>query len=55
MSLLLNWVAFGVVTALAVQARSRSFLFCLNIDCLTGMIGLAPDHMMENLTHGSQI
>lgn len=40
MELIFVWIAFGVVTALAAQARGRSFVAWLVIGCLTGVFGL---------------
>ncbi len=43
------WIAFGVVTALAAQARGRNFLAWLVIGLLTGIFGLIAVLVMENL------
>ncbi len=43
------WIGLGVVTALAAQARGRSFLAWLVIGCLTGIFGLIAVLVMENL------
>ena len=40
MEVLFIWIAFGVVTALAAQARGRSFIGWLLIGCVTGVFGL---------------
>lgn len=47
--LIFIWIAFGVVTALAAQARGRSFIAWLAIGCLTGVFGLVAVLVMENL------
>lgn len=49
MELLILWIALGVVTALAAQARGRSFIGWLVIGCLTGVFGLIAVLVMENL------
>lgn len=48
MALILIWIGLGVVTALAAQARGRSFLGWLAIGCLTGVFGLVAVLVMEN-------
>lgn len=40
MEILVVWIALGIVTALAAQARGRSFFGWLIIGCLTGIFGL---------------
>lgn len=46
------WIGFAVVTALAAQARGRSFIGWLVIGCLTGVFGLLAVLVMRNLaTH----
>jgi len=49
--LIFIWLAFGIVTALAAQARGRSFLGWLVIGCLTGIFGLIAVLVMENLNN----
>lgn len=48
MGLLFVWIAFGIVTALAAQARGRSFVGWLLIGCVTGIFGLIAVLVMEN-------
>ena len=48
------WIAFGIVTALAAQARGRSFFAWLLIGCLTGVLGLVAVLVMEDLSKGGQ-
>lgn len=43
------WIALGVVTAIAAQARGRSFIGWLVIGLLTGIFGLIAVLVMENL------
>ncbi len=45
------WIALGIVTALAAQARGRNFLAWLAIGCLTGVFGLIAVLVMENLNN----
>jgi hypothetical protein len=40
MEFIVIWIAFGIVTALAAQARGRSFAIWLVLGCLTGVFGL---------------
>jgi len=49
MGFLILWIGLGVVTALAAQARGRSFGLWLLIGCLTGIFGLIAVLVMENL------
>lgn len=42
------WIAFGIVTGLAAQARGRDFLPWLLIGCVTGVFGLIAVLVMEN-------
>lgn len=49
MEILLFWIAFAVITALAAQARGRSFGAWLVIGLLTGVFGLIAVLVMENL------
>lgn len=49
MEFLFIWAAFGVVTALAAQARGREFLPWLLIGAVTGVFGLIAVLVMENL------
>lgn len=49
MEFLLIWIAFAVITALAAQARGRSFLAWLLIGFVTGIFGLIAVLVMENL------
>lgn len=46
---LVIWIALGVVTAIAAQARGRSFIGWLVIGLLTGIFGLIAVLVMENL------
>ena len=46
--LIFIWLAFGVITALAAQARGRSFLGWLVIGCIFGVFGLIAVLVMEN-------
>jgi predicted outer membrane lipoprotein len=43
------WLAFGVVTALAADARGRRFWVWLLIGLLTGVFGLIAVLVMERL------
>lgn len=52
--LLFIWIGFGIVTALAAQARGRSFLGWLIIGCFTGIFGLIAVLVMENLKNSSK-
>lgn len=45
------WIGIGIVTALAAQARGRSFVAWLVIGCLTGIFGLVAVLVMENLNN----
>jgi hypothetical protein len=45
--LLFVWIAFAVITALAAQARGRSFWGWLAIGALTGVFGLIAVLVME--------
>lgn len=47
------WLALGIVTALAAQARGRSFFAWLVIGCLTGIFGLIAVLVMENQNRGA--
>lgn len=49
MEFLFIWLAFGVVTGLAAQARGRGFLPWLLIGFVTGIFGLIAVLVMENL------
>lgn len=49
MGILIIWTAFAVVTALAAQARGRSFIAWLLIGFITGIFGLIAVLVMENL------
>ena len=53
MGFLIIWIGLGVVTALAAQARGRSFAAWLAIGCLTGIFGLIAVLVMENLKPGA--
>jgi predicted outer membrane lipoprotein len=53
MGLIIIWLAFGIVTALAAQARGRNFFAWLVIGCLTGIFGLIAVLVMENQNRGS--
>lgn len=45
------WIALGIVTAIAAQARGRNFLAWLAIGLLTGIFGLIAVLVMENLNN----
>jgi len=49
MELLIFWIALGVVTALAAQARGRSFIAWLLIGSVTGIFGLIAVLVMERV------
>jgi hypothetical protein len=49
MELLIFWIALGVVTALAAQARGRSFVAWLLIGSVTGIFGLIAVLVMERV------
>jgi len=42
------WIGLGVVTALAANARGRSFAAWLIIGCLTGIFGLIAVLVMKD-------
>lgn len=48
--LLVIWLGFAIITALAAQARGRSFFGWLIIGLLTGLFGLIAVLVMQNLT-----
>lgn len=50
MEFLIIWIALGVVTALAAQARGRDFLPWLLIGTVTGVFGLIAVLVMEDLS-----
>lgn len=43
------WLAFGVITALAAQARGRSFIGWLLLGCIFGVFALIAVLVMENI------
>lgn len=49
MEILVIWVALGVVTALAANARGRDPWVWLAIGCITGIFGLIAVLVMENM------
>ena len=51
--LIFIWIAFGVVTALAAQARGRSFLAWLVLGCIFGVFALIAVLVMENLNENA--
>jgi hypothetical protein len=53
MEFILIWIGLGVVTALAAQARGRSFVAWLLIGCLTGIFGLIAVLVMERVDTGA--
>lgn len=52
MEILLIWIAFGVVTAIAANARGRNPLIWLVIGCVAGIFGLIAVLVMERQNHG---
>lgn len=54
MEFLIIWIALGVVTALAAQARGRDFLPWLLIGTVTGVFGLIAVLVMKNLNEGAK-
>lgn len=53
MEFVIFWVALGVVTALAAQARGRNFLAWLLIGTVTGIFGLIAVLVMERVDKGA--
>ncbi len=49
MEFVIIWIALGVVTALAAQARGRNFLAWLLIGAVTGIFGLIAVLVMERV------
>jgi len=49
MALIIIWIGFGIVTALAASARGRSFFGWLVIGCLTGVFGLIAVLVMNRV------
>jgi len=49
MALIIIWIGFGVVTALAASSRGRSFFGWLIIGCLTGVFGLIAVLVMNRV------
>jgi hypothetical protein len=49
MGFVIIWVAFGIVTALAANARGRSGLAWFFIGCVGGIFALVAVLVMENL------
>lgn len=47
MGLIVIWVAFGIVTALAAHARNRNALIWLAIGVVTGLFGLLAVLVMQ--------
>lgn len=54
MGFIVIWIGFAVVTALAAQARGRSFLAWLLIGAVTGIFGLIAVLVMENLSKAEE-
>ena len=50
MEFFILWIGLGVVTALAAQARGRSFVAWLLIGCVTGIFGLIAVLVMNRVT-----
>lgn len=53
MEILFIWLALAVVTALAANARGRSFIGWLLIGAITGVFGLIAVLVMRNLSDTS--
>lgn len=52
MFFIILWIALGIVTALAANARGRDPILWLVIGCLTGIFGLIAVLVMENKNAG---
>lgn len=50
MELVVLWLSFGVVTALAAKARGRDFVGWLVIGFLTGIFGLIAVLVMKDIS-----
>lgn len=46
--LIVGWIAFMILTAIAAKARGRSFFLWLIIGCFTGVFGLIAVLVMKD-------